>query len=177
MGPERSAFKRAFFAGFVATAILTVMMYVAPVVGLPNIDISAALGTPFARGLHGAWWRGVLVGEPFGGPASPFTAAWFAGLAVFLFFGSVVSPYIFVYAFPGLLGSSWMRGLQWGVFVWVFGGVAVMTAMGLGFDEAHFSHPFAPFFASLAAHVIYGAILGSLAGKVLIHPKTQPQPA
>jgi amino acid transporter len=168
MGPEKSAFKRAIFAGFVATAILTVLMFVAPVVGLPKIDIASALGTPFARGFSGHWWRGVVVGEPFGGPAAPFTAAWFLGLFVFLLFGSVVSPFVFVYTFPGLLGASWLRGIEWGIFVWVFGGVAVMTAMGLGFDQEHFTRPFATVLSSLAAHVVYGAILGAVAGSVLL---------
>jgi hypothetical protein len=177
MEPAKSALKRAIFAGFVATAILTVLMYLAPVVGLPRIDVASALGTPFARGFSGHWTRGVLVGEPFGGPAAPLTAAWFGGLIVFLAFGSIVSPYIFVYAFPGLLGSSWLRGVEWGVFVWVFGGVAVMTAMGLGFDEEHFTHPFSTFLSSLAAHILYGAVLGALAGRVLSPARQRQVPA
>src|ERR1051326_3642641 len=112
------------FAGFVATAILAVFMYLAPLAGLPRIDLASALGKPFA-----------------GAPATPLTGSWWLGLGIFFLFGSIVSPYVFVYAFHGLLGSPWVRGVEWGVFVWVFGGVAVMTAMGLGFDEAHFSNP------------------------------------
>lgn len=183
MGPGKSAIKQAIFAGFVATAILTALMYLAPVVGLPSTDIASALGTPFARGLQGAWWRGVLVGAPFGGGAAPLTLGWFGGLVAFLLFGSVLSPYIFAHAFHGLIGSPWARGIEWGVVVWVFGGVAVMTAMGVGFDEAHFTHPFAMFFLSLAGHIVYGAILGVVAGRALLefHPerpqREQPQHA
>ena len=93
---------------------------------------------------------------------------------VFLF-GSVLSPYVFALSYAGLLGSSWVRGIEWGIVVWIFGGVAVMTAMGLGFDEAHFAHPFASFFSSLAGHVVYGAILGGLAGRVLMHLQQEKQ--
>ena len=128
-------------------------MYAAPLAGFPLIDLASALGRPFAHAQ----------------PAIPLSPAWWMGMAIFFLFGSVASPYVFVYAFHGLLGGSWLRGVEWGVFVWVFGGVAVMTAMGLGFDEAHFSHPFASFFASLAGHIMYGAILGAVAGRALMH--------
>jgi|SRR5271165_3400069 len=152
MEPVKRDFGQAVIAGFVATAILTALMYAAPLVGLPHIDLASALGTPFA-----------------GAPALTFTGSWWLGLAIFFLFGSVVSPYVFVYAFPGLLGYSWIRGIEWGVFVWVFGGVAVMTAMGLGFNEAHYAHPFSSLFSSLAGHIVYGAILGGIAGRTLMH--------
>ncbi len=152
MEPVKRDFKQAVIAGFIATAILTALMYAAPLVGLPRIDLASALGTPFA-----------------GAPAMMFTRAWWMGLVIFFLFGSVASPYVFVYAFPGLLGYSWLRGIEWGVFVWVFGGVAVMTAMGLGFNEAHYAHPFSSFLSSLAGHIVYGAILGAIAGRTWMH--------
>ena len=154
MGPGKLSFKRAVLAGFVATAILTILMFLAPVVGLPRIDLASALGKPLAGGrayatlLSGSWWM---------------------GLGIFFLFGSVISPYIFVHAYHGLLGSAWMRGVEWALFIWVFGGVAVMTMMGLGMNEAHFSHPFGTFATSLAGHLVYGALLGGIAGGVFRH--------
>jgi hypothetical protein len=149
MGPEKLSFKRAVLAGFVATAILTILMFLAPVAGLPRIDLASALGKPFSGG------RAV---------AALWSGSWWMGLGIFALFGSVISPYIFIHAYHGLLGSPWLRGIEWGLFVWVFGGVAVMTMMGMGFDEAHFAHPFASFASSLAGHLLYGAILGGIAG-------------
>ena len=35
MGPGKVDFERAIFAGFVATAILAILMYAAPLAGLP----------------------------------------------------------------------------------------------------------------------------------------------
>jgi len=31
------------------------------------------------------------------------------GLGLFFLFGSVISPYVFVYAYHGLWGSPWLR--------------------------------------------------------------------
>jgi hypothetical protein len=157
MGPDKNDLKQAIFAGFVATAILAILMYLAPLVGLPRIDLAAALSKPFA-----------------GSPATPLTEHWWLGLAIFFLFGSVVSPYVFALAYHGLLGKPWVRGIEWGFVVWVFGGVAVMTAMGLGFDEAHFAHPFSSVLSSLAGHMVYGAILGGIAGRILAHLNAQP---
>ena len=159
MGPGKHDIKQAIFAGFVATAILAILMYAAPLAGLPRIDLASALGRPIS-----------------GNPATVLSGAWWLGLAIFFLFGSVVSPYVFVYAYHGLLGSSWIRGVEWGVVVWVFGGVAVMTMMGLGFDEAHFAHPFTSFLLSLVGHVMYGAILGGVAGGVLAHLREEHGP-
>jgi len=158
MGPDKRDLKQAMFAGFVATAILAIFMYIAPLAGLPRIDLAAALGRPIS-----------------GHPAVPLSGSWWLGMAIFFLFGSVLSPYVFALSYAGLLGSSWVRGIEWGIVVWIFGGVAVMTAMGLGFDEAHFAHPFASFFSSLAGHVVYGAILGGLAGRVLMHLQQEKQ--
>jgi NhaP-type Na+/H+ or K+/H+ antiporter len=52
-----------------------------------------------------------------------------------------------------------------------------MTAMGLGFDEEHFTHPFSTFLSSLAAHILYGAVLGALAGRVLSPARQRQVPA
>lgn len=149
MGPEKISFKRALLAGFVATAIVTILMFLAPVAGLPRIDLASALGKPLSGG------------RAF---AAPLTGRWWMGLGIFFVFGSVITPYVFVYAYHGLLGSPWLRGIEWGLFVWIFGGVAVITMMGLGFDDAHFSHPFGSFASSLAGNLLYGAILGAIAG-------------
>jgi hypothetical protein len=146
MRPDKRVFERAILGGLVATLILTVIMYLAPYVGLPNIDMAAAIGSRLMS--H---------------PAVVFSAGWWMGLAIFLFMGAVVSPIVFVYARPALLGTAWQRGAEWGVIVWVFAGTGVMVMMGVGFNEAHFLHPVTSVFSSLAGHVVYGAVLGTVA--------------
>ncbi len=146
MRPDKRVFERAILGGLVATLILTVIMYLAPYVGLPNIDMAAAIGSRLMS--H---------------PAVVFSAGWWMGLAIFLFMGAVVSPIVFVYARPALLGTAWQRGAEWGVIVWVFAGTGVMVMRGVGFNEAHFLHPVTSVFSSLAGHVVYGAVLGTVA--------------
>jgi len=146
MRPDQRVFERAILSGLVATLSLTVIMYLAPFVALPNIDMAYAIGTRLA-----------------GHPAHSLSGAWWIGLAIFVFVGTVLSPLVFVYARPMLLGNSWQRGAEWGVIVWVFAGTGVMVMMGVGFNEAHFLHPVTSVFSSLAGHVIYGSLLGRIA--------------
>jgi hypothetical protein len=115
---------------------------------LPNIDMAAAIGSRLMS--H---------------PAVVFSMGWWLGLAIFLLMGALVSPIVFVYARPSLLGSAWQRGAEWGVIVWVFAGTGVMVMMGVGFNEAHFLHPVSSVLSSLAGHVVYGAVLGVVAGR------------
>jgi hypothetical protein len=146
MRPDKRAFERAILGGLMATLLLTVIMYLAPYAGLPNIDMAAAIGSR-------------LVGHA----AVVFSAGWWMGLAIFLVVGAVLSPVVFVYARPALLGTAWQRGAEWGVIVWVFAGTGVMVMMGVGFNEAHFLHPVTSVFSSLAGHIVYGAVLGTIA--------------
>jgi hypothetical protein len=146
MHPDKRVFQRAILAGLIATLGLTAIMYLAPYIGLPNIDMAYAIGTRL-----------------MGHVAVLFSAGWWIGLAIFVLMGTVLSPIVYVYARPMLLGNSWQRGAEWGVIVWVFAGTGVMVMMGVGFNEAHFLHPVTSVFSSLAGHVVYGALLGALA--------------
>lgn len=154
MRPDKHDIERTILGGIIATLIVTALMFAAPRMGLPNIDMAAALGTAF-----------VAKGAAY--PATVLTGAWWLGLALFFVVGGILSPIVFAYAFGGLMGSPWQRGMEWAVFLWIIGGVGVMTAMGLGFNDAHAEHPIMSVLASLAAHLIYGAMLGQIAGSAL----------
>jgi hypothetical protein len=53
---------KAIFGGFIATAVMTMMMYVAPAMGMPKMDIAAMfgsmLGNQMPAPMTGAWWMG-----------------------------------------------------------------------------------------------------------------------
>src|SRR5579884_789988 len=152
MRPDKHDYERTIFGGLTATLILSALMFAAPFAGLPDIDMASALGTPFNHGLA----------------AVQFTGAWWIGLLVFFVVGALLTPLVFVHAFAGLMGRAWLRGVEWAVFLWVVGGVGVMTGMGLGFNEGHAAHPVMSVAATLAAHIIYGAVLGQIAGGALV---------
>ena len=85
---------KAIGAGFVATLVMTMMMYMAPMMGMPKMDIAAMLGSMFTSGmpqtLSGPWWTGMII---------------------HFINGTVIFPTIYAYwVYPMLAGGSWLRG-------------------------------------------------------------------
>ena len=146
-------------AGFVATLVMTMMMYVAPMMGMPKMDIAAMLGSLFNNGqmpeqMSGLWWTGMI----------------------FHFVnGSIIFPLIYAYLlYPYLPGAPWVRGLVWGLILWFLAQAAVMPMMGMGFFSANAPQPVMAVIGSLIGHVIYGSILGWLAGPQAVRVSQPP---
>lgn len=153
MTPDRADLKRAVLAGAAATLLLAALMYLAPLFGFPKIDMAAAVG--------GAW----------GEPALLFSLRWWIGLAIFLAAGVVVWPALFLLAAPALYGRPWQCGLEWGIAVWGVAGVIAMIYMGISFREPFVSQPHMSALASFIGHLIYGTVLGLLAGAAVAHAR------
>ena len=130
---------RAVLAGFVGTLGMTAMMYVvAPMMGL-HMDIAAMLGS-------------ILGGN------------WGAGMAMHFVNGSLVFPAVYVYALYGLLpGSPVTKGATMGIALWLLAQVIVMPMMGGGLFSSALGGMMAAV-ASLVGHLVYGSLLGALAG-------------
>jgi uncharacterized membrane protein YagU involved in acid resistance len=140
---------KAIFGGFIATAVMTMMMYVAPAMGMPKMDIAAMLGS--------------MLGNQM--PA-PMTGAWWMGLILHLVNGSLIFPLIYSYLLNALLpGANWARGALWGLMLWLLAQVAVMPMMGMGVFSAGTPQPMMSALGSLVGHGIYGAILGAIVGQ------------
>ncbi|MGE0392067.1 MAG: DUF6789 family protein [Vicinamibacterales bacterium] len=133
-------FGRAVAGGAVGTVAMTAMMYgVAPMMGL-NMDIAAMLG-------------------------SMLGGSWLAGMAMHGLLGVVVFPAAFTFGVRGLLpGSELMRGLAWGVVLWLMAQVVVMPMMGGGLFSSAMGGMMAVM-GSLAGHVLYGGLFGMVAGR------------
>ena len=133
-------FGRAALGGFVGTLVMTAMMYmVAPMMGL-HMDIAAML----ASMLGGNWW---------------------AGMAMHFINGTLIFPAIYAYALIGILpGSSVVKGTLWGITLWVLAQVVVMPMMGAGLFSSAMGGMIAAI-GSLIGHLLYGSILGALAGE------------
>ncbi len=130
---------RTILGGFAGTLVLTMLMYVgAPMMGLPKMDIAAMLG------------------QMLGG--------WSMGMAMHFINGVVIFPLLYAFAIFGRLpGAPVLKGISLGVALWLVAGLMVMPMMGAGlFGTANGGVMSA--LASLMGHVIYGALLGSIAG-------------
>ncbi|MBI2906790.1 MAG: hypothetical protein HYX92_03925 [Chloroflexi bacterium] len=148
---------RAVVAGLVGTAALTMVMYLAPAMGFPPMDIATLLGTMF-------------IGDP--------GAAFAPGLAMHFMVGVVLAlayANVFVRYLPG---RAWQRGALFGIIPW-FG------LMVIGAPMLEVVHPavragmmpppglfllgmgsiLAPV-GSLIGHLVYGAVLGTIYGQI-----------
>jgi len=136
MKPE---IKNAVIGGLAGTIVMTLMMmYVAPMMtGMP-MDIAAMLGA--------------MVG------------GYTMGMIAHIMMGVIVFPlaYTFV-AYNFLPGSPVVRGLGFGVALWLAAIIVVMPMAGAGFLMANIGGMMAVM-ASLMGHLVYGALLGAIAG-------------
>lgn len=130
---------RAILGGFAGTLAITAMMYAAaPLMGL-NMDIAQMLGS--------------LLGD-----------SWWAGMAMHFVNGTIVFPLIYSWFLFGLLpGSPGVKGIAWGLVLWLLAQTVVMPMMGAGFFSAHMGGVMAAM-GSLTGHVLYGWLLGFIAG-------------
>lgn len=130
---------KAILGGLVGTIVMTLMMYyVAPLMLGGPMDIAAMLGNFLGIG-------------------------WMAGMILHFVNGTILFPLIYVYVLYGILpGDPWLKGVLFGVILWLLAQVVVMPMMGGGFFSSNAGGLMAVM-ASLLGHVVYGAILGAIA--------------
>jgi len=131
--------KKAVYGGVAGTVVLTMIaLVVAPMMTGEPMDIAALLGT--------------MVGG--------LTMGW----VVHLVMGIVIFPLVYaniVYSY--LSGSGLKRGLILGVALWLAAVIIVMPMAGTGFMMANIGGLMAVM-ASLVGHLLYGGLLGAIAG-------------
>lgn len=131
---------RAIAGGLTGTVMMTAMMYlVAPMMMGMRMDIAAMLG-------------------------SMLGGSWAAGMAMHFMLGSVVFPAAYRSILYGWLpGSPVLRGTIWGALLWLLAQSIVMPMMGGGAFSSQMGGAMAAM-GSLIGHVIYGSLLGGIAG-------------
>src|ERR671925_655383 len=108
---------RAILAGFVATLVMTVLIYLSPLLGMPKMDFAALLGSIFTEGTP-----------------QPWSAAWWTGMIIHFCDGTIIFSIVYAYLlFRWLAGPPWLRGLQWGLILWLLSQTLVMPMMEIGF--------------------------------------------
>jgi uncharacterized membrane protein YagU involved in acid resistance len=88
---------------------------------------------------------------------------WWAGMVLHFVDGTVIFPLIFALLLYGVLpGSPAVKGISWGLALWLLAQVVVMPMMGAGL----FSGSAMAATGSLIGHVAYGWLLGWIAGSL-----------
>jgi uncharacterized membrane protein YagU involved in acid resistance len=130
---DRFNAKQAVVGGLAATLVMTVLMLVAPMMGLPPMNIGAMLGSVMGGSLALGWMGHFMIGTAL--------ALGYAAL--------------FANRLPG---PGFLRGATYGVLPWLMAQLVVMPMMGAGL----FSSSFLAATGSLMGHLAYGAILGAI---------------
>jgi len=126
--------------GVVGTIVMTMMMrFVAPLMLGHPMDIASMLG------------------NMMGG-------SWALGMAAHILNGVVIFPLAYaLVVFRYLPGLPVVRGLLWGVVLWLAAETVVMPTAGAGFFSSEIGGAKAVV-AALMGHLVYGAILGFVGG-------------
>lgn len=151
--------RRSIMAGFVATLIMTAVMYLAPLIGMPKMDVAAMLGSFLT-----------------GSEAAPFSGAWNLGMLIHFINGTFIFPIIFVLLFYTRISTKvWIEGMAFGALLWFLSQVFVMPLMGAGFFSGQAASPVLMVIGSLLGHLIYGFVLGKLIGEPVITEKARTE--
>ena len=128
---------KALLGGAAGTAAMTAMMYgVAPMMGL-HMDIAAMLGSMMGNN-------------------------WTLGMVAHLMNGVVIFPMAYALVVASKLpGSPAMRGMLFGVGLWLVAQAMVMPMMGGGLFSSAMGGMMAAG-GSLMGHLIYGVLLGQI---------------
>jgi len=141
---------RAIVAGFAATTAMTLALY--------------ALVSVLAR-------------QPLDSDMLGGAVAWMPALVLQFVNGSVTLPLIYVYAvFRFLPGEPWIRGALWGVILWCLTEILVMPLMQDALSGlTSIGATTALVFGLLLVFLVYGTLLGWLAGAEALRPVRLPK--
>ncbi len=129
-------FQRAVLAGIVGTAAMTMLMLVAPLMGMPRMAIGEMLGSFLRVGSAAGWAIHVVIGLVL----AVIYAGWFAAR---------------------LPGGPVLRGAIYGIGVFLVAQIVVTPMMGGGvFSGGNM----AMIAGSLMGHLVYGALVGAVYG-------------
>ena len=135
----RTNIGKAVIAGLIGTLVMTILLFMAPLMGMPPMPIGKML----------AGFMGI-----------PEALGWLAHFMI----GTILALiYVFVFV-SRLKGKGFVRGAVYGLFPWFVAQIMVNPMMGAGIFAANTSSPFLMVMGSLIGHLVYGAVVGSVYG-------------
>ena len=136
---------RVIIGGLVATTVMTVLMLIAPAMGLPPMNIGAVLGSMMGGSLFLGWMAHFVIGTVLG----------------------IIYATLFASRLPG---PGFVRGALYGLVPWIAAQLVVMPMMGAGL----FGGSFGAGFGSLMGHLVYGAVMGGIYGEAEVRAAARP---
>lgn len=134
--------KQTVIGGIAATAVMTVMMLIAPMMGMPDMKI----GNMVANFMH-----------------IPIALGWVIHFMIGIFWAGIYS-----FFFKDLLSiNSPVKGMLFALIPWLLMQVIVMPMMGMGVFSSLAPEPLKMVIGTMMGHLIYGLILGlTIRGKM-----------
>lgn len=121
--------------GIIATAAMTILMFIAPMMGMPKMAI------------------GNMLAEFMGLPV------WLGWVMHFVIGTVLAAAYVLIWK-SRLPGSVLVKGLLFALIPFFMAQIIVMPIMGAGIFSAHAPAPMMMVMGSLIGHLVYGAVLG-----------------
>jgi predicted cobalt transporter CbtA len=136
---EQINLQKVVIAGLAGTLVMSILMVMAPVMGMPKMDMGEMLGT-----------MNPMVTLPY----------WMGWIMHFII--GIILTGIYAAFFLNLLPSdSWKRGLIWGLIPFFVAQLLVMPMMGAGvFSGGNMGM----IMGSLIGHLVYGGVAGFVYG-------------
>ena len=125
----------AFPVGLAASGVMTVVMLLTPLVGLPEINIPRLLAN----------WMGTSL-------SMGMLTYFLLGVGLSVFFATIFSRW--------LVAPAWLQGLLFGVVLWLFFMVMGSPLIGWGLFASNTGSPGGTLITSLLGHFSFGATLG-----------------
>jgi hypothetical protein len=140
---------------------MTVLLYLAPLLGAPQMDIAALLGSLFGHGI----------------PAT-MKVWWWVGMVWHFVNGTIIFSLIYAnFVYGWLPGENWLRGMVWGLFLWIAMETTLMPMTGSGVFNEHATRPDTWVLCGFLLNAVYGAVFGAIAGDQAEHTHQVTHPA
>ncbi len=136
---QRPNLTMAVLAGVAATIAMTILTFMAPMLGMPEMNIPQMLSDFMGVPVIAGWLAHFMVGTGF----------------------AVLYAYIFTSRIPGL---PLVKGAMYGLIPWLLAQVVVNPVMGAGIFALNTPAPMLMIAGSVMGHVVYGGVLGAVYG-------------
>lgn len=132
--------RRAYVAGLIATFVIVAMMrWISPLISGAPVDLPAMLGTMLGR-------------------------TWIAGVVTHFLVGIVALPVLYVWSYRWLMGTPAIRGLTFGLVLWLVCQALVAPLLGSGVFSSDVGG-LPAVLDSLLQNLTYGWLLGTMTGR------------